>query len=242
MQYSIITVFALASIAAAAPAPRPVFNSTRNLNATSTQAVAIPLKSGLLPATTFTAPKVAVADDPAADSGADTSDYIKAALSGHNIHRANHSAPALTYNTQLAGYAAEVAASCNFAHDLSEGGGGYGQNIAAYASSDFTGFTQELLLEVAISDQWYNGEAPSFTYYGEATPDMSDFESWGHFSQMVWASTTGVGCATQLCAADTIFDGMESYFTVCNYEGAGNIDGIYNINVLEPLGQPTYAP
>lgn len=150
----------------------------------------------------------------------------------------------MTYNDQLAGYAATVAASCNFAHDLSEGGGGYGQNIAAYGSSDLTGFTDEIMLEVAISDQWYDGEVNYFLpeYYGEATPDMDNFEDWGHFSQIVWFSSTGVGCATQLCSPGTIFDDIESFFTVCNYEGAGNVGGLYGVNVLRPLGDPTYAP
>lgn len=39
----------------------------------------------------------------------------------------------------------------------------------------------------------YNGEMPSFTYYGEANPDFSTFESYGHFSQLVWAATQRVG-------------------------------------------------
>ncbi len=114
----------------------------------------------------------------------------------------------------------------------------------------------------AITDMWYNGELWQYpsSGYGEGTPDMSNFEGWGHYSQVVWASSTGVGCAAQYCAPGTMFDGMGAWFTVCNYSPpgkpylplclpkaflvadtclAGNMGGEYGKNVLPPLGNPT---
>jgi len=252
MRPSTIAAIAFANIAAAAPQGASLLlNPFGGRHTTSTtRSVAAPTTtSSSRPIVVSTTTSVVVPTSASTSASSSVAlptptDYASTALYGHNIHRANHSAPALTYNNQLAGYAATVAASCVFAHDLSEGGGGYGQNIAAYGSSDFTGFTTSLMLEVAISDQWYDSEVNYFlpSYYGQPTPDMSNFEAWGHFSQIVWYSSTGVGCATQLCAANTIFDGFQSYFTVCNYEGAGNIGGLYGVNVLEPLGEATYAP
>lgn len=209
---------------------------------THSTSVVVPTSKVSTPVTSSAAASKSTATS--ATASAAGSDYTSQALSQHNIHRANHSAPALTYNTQLAGYAAQVAASCVFAHDLSEGGGGYGQNIAAYGSSDLTGFTPTVMLEVAISDQWYNGEVNLYlpSYYGKPTPDMTNFEAWGHFSQLVWKSSTGVGCATQLCPAGTIFPSYQSYYTVCNYQGAGNVGGLYGANVLPSLGEATYSP
>lgn len=168
----------------------------------------------------------------------------------HNIHRASHTGtPTVSYDTTLAGYAATVASSCVFAHSLSPGGGGYGQNIAAYGSSDSTLSSQlpRTFAARAITNSWYNGEFNAFlpSYYGEATPDISNFDNWGHFSQVVWKASTQVGCASHYCAAGTIFSTLGSWFTVCNYAGAGNVGGEYGDNIgtplapLAPLGQAT---
>lgn len=58
--------------------------------------------------------KVATPSAPAATP----SDLASTAVYHHNIHRTNNSAPAMTWGSTYAGYAATVAASCKFAHDL----------------------------------------------------------------------------------------------------------------------------
>jgi hypothetical protein len=79
------------------------------------------------------------------------------------------------------------------------------------------------MLADATTNMWYNGEVDLFlpSYYGEANPDFSNFDAWGHFSQLVWKSTTKIGCATQYCEAGTMYSGMSSWFTVCNYAAEG---------------------
>lgn len=58
--------------------------------------------------------------------------------------------------------------------------------------------------------------------YGQANPDMSLFEKWGHFSQIVWKGTEQVGCATVVCDSLGNVDSTEPLpFTVCNYSPAG---------------------
>lgn len=118
---------------------------------------------------------------------------------------------------------------------------GYGQNIAA-------GINPGEVVKV-VSNMWYDGEVAAYpTPYGTDSPDMSNFEVWGHYSQAVWAETESVGCFTSSCApagvdpTDCKSDGSPylenvlcgqnrpdhkyptpAYFTVCNYYPSGSI-------------------
>ena len=102
-------------------------------------------------------------------------------------------------------------------NDRSTGGGGYGQNIGAGASPDG--------VPALITNEMYNNEIGFFPLpYGQSQPSMSNFDSWGHFSQIVWQSTTSVGCATVDCSARGLANtgsGVSPWFTVCNYKPAG---------------------
>ena len=114
----------------------------------------------------------------------------------------------------MASIAAQIAASCVYAHETSTGGGGYGQNIGAGAAPAD--------IPAMITNEMYNDEIGFYPGYG-SEPDMSNFEKWGHYSQIVWKSTTAVGCATQYCPnglANTGGD-VSPYFTVCNYSPPG---------------------
>ncbi|EXJ93633.1 hypothetical protein A1O1_02025 [Capronia coronata CBS 617.96] len=161
-----------------------------------------------------------------------SSDYQQGILDSHNIHRRNATVSNLVWSDEMASIAAQIASSCVYAHDTSAGGGGYGQNIGAGAPpSD---------IPAMITDEMYNGEINYYPAYG-VEPDMSNFEKWGHYSQIVWKSTTSVGCATQYCPnglANT-GSGVSPYFTVCNYSPPGNFGGQYAVNVLQPQGLPT---
>ena len=92
-----------------------------------------------------------------------------------------------------------------------------------------------------INNEMYNDEIEYYpTPYG-IEPDMSNFEKWGHYSQIVWKSTTQVGCYTQYCSnglANT-GGGVSPYFTVCNYSPPGNFGGEYGANVGQPGDMPT---
>ncbi|KAK2809988.1 hypothetical protein FQN50_003402 [Emmonsiellopsis sp. PD_5] len=149
--------------------------------------------------------------------------YQSLVLKHHNIHRSNHSAPALTWSDELAKAAQVLAQRCVFDHDTSIGGGDYGQNIGYGFAPDSVG--------KLLTNMMYNDEAELFSsFYGMADPDMSQFKSWGHFTQMVWKDTKTVGCATYNCNNDI------NHFTVCNYGPPGNYPGEYAKNVLKPQG------
>ncbi|KAL9027082.1 MAG: hypothetical protein Q9196_004348 [Gyalolechia fulgens] len=186
-----------------------------------------------------------------ADNLDTTSDVYKAlVLEHHNIHRANHSADDLTWDDTLATYAEQSAKTCVWEHNMSPGGGGYGQNIAAgYAPND---------IAVILTNMFYNDEMMLFPGYGSDKVGMDNFHKWGHFSQMLWQPTKKVGCYTYTCspAGASPLDcnpssgqsylkgddmhcgngGINAIFTVCNYSPAGN-DGKYS-NVGAPLGKP----
>lgn len=157
----------------------------------------------------------------------DLSGYAAPILQQHNIHRANHSAPALVWDDNLASIANEIASSCVYAHNTAAGGGGYGQNIGAGTPADE--------VDKMITNAMYNDEIEDYPGYG-GEPDMGAFEKWGHFSQIVWKSTTKVGCATVDCANLANFG--KGAFTVCNYSPPGNFGGQYGANVLAPQGAP----
>lgn len=158
--------------------------------------------------------------------------YQNTVIKHHNIHRANHSAPALVWDSQLAAIAQSIAQSCVYAHNVKEGGGGYGQNIAAGVSADNVGSV--------ITSLFYNNECGLYDgQYGKANPNMQLFEKFGHFTQIVWKNTQSVGCATVDCSGRGLANtggGISPYFTVCNYKGPGNYAGQYGTNVSPPLG------
>ncbi|KAI1309598.1 CAP domain-containing protein [Xylaria venustula] len=193
------------------------------------------------PTTTAQSTTSTVASTPAqaSDSASEGDSFESVAVYHHNIHRSNHSSPEVTWNSEIAGYAAITAATCKFAHDMSEGNGGYGQNIALWGVSSGA---EELgaagAVKMATTNMWYDGEFNSFlpSYYGQATPDMSNFEAWGHLSQLVWAGTTSIGCHAQFCPKGTAYSNLDSWFTVCNYSPPGNVGGAYGTNINRPKG------
>ena len=67
-------------------------------------------------------PEPVVVESPAAppqqEPQAKPTDMKSMSVVAHNIHRSNHSAPAVEWNDRIAGYAANSAASCKFAHDM----------------------------------------------------------------------------------------------------------------------------
>ncbi|WP_295384135.1 CAP domain-containing protein [uncultured Thiodictyon sp.] len=71
---------------------------------------------------------------------------------------------------------------------------------------------------VQVADSW----AGERRFYRPATNDCAAGQACGHYTQMVWASTTQVGCAYRVCAND-------EQVWVCHYRPAGNI-----------IGQPPY--
>ncbi|KAI1417320.1 PR-1-like protein [Hypoxylon sp. FL1857] len=221
----------------AAPAPEPTAAQPSYVVVTETQGV--PQQSTTQQP--VAAPSPSSSSPPASQAPpTGSTDFISVAVQHHNQHRSNHSAPEVTWSDKLAGYAAITAATCKMQHDMAEGDGGYGQNLANWAQNVNAYQLGDVgALKMAITDFWYNGEFSNFRpeFYGQATPPMGNFESWGHWSQLVWKSSNQIGCASQFCEKGTMYDDMDAWYTVCNYGPQGNVGGQYGTNILKPLGK-----
>ncbi|KAH6855410.1 CAP domain-containing protein [Chaetomium sp. MPI-CAGE-AT-0009] len=188
-------------------------------------------------------PAPAPAPSPTKDETTKPSDYSSTAVYHHNVHRFNHSANALQWDDEIAGYAKTLAERCVFEHDTEIGGGGYGQNLAMWGSSENPeAFGATASVARATTNGWYNGELNDFpaSDYGKDSPNMANFKKWGHFTQVVWRETKKVGCHSHFCPPGTM-SGMGSWYTVCNYSPAGNMGGAYADNVKPPQGQSVFA-
>ncbi|KZW02713.1 hypothetical protein EXIGLDRAFT_419759 [Exidia glandulosa HHB12029] len=133
---------------------------------------------------------------------------IAAYLKGHNDERLKHGAAPLTFSEALASKAQQWANNCQFKHS---GGtlGPFGENLAAGTGA----------FSIQAGIQAWNDEAPD---YDPSNPQAS------HWTQVVWKSSTQVGCAVQVCSG--IFD-QPANFYVCEYSPAGNFIGRFPENV-----------
>ncbi|GAB7336025.1 hypothetical protein MBLNU13_g08845t1 [Cladosporium sp. NU13] len=188
------------------------------------------------PAETQPASSQAPASTPSAEKPTDYKGFVEY---HHNVHRANHSAPDLTWNDTLAATAEKIGKTCSYEHMMTMDGGGYGQNIAAGVKADN--------VSAVITELFYNGEERAYAdagNYGKSGSafDNSNFHVWGHMTQIVWTNTTSVGCATVDCSATGLANtggNVSPYFTVCNYYPPGNYEGEYANSVLAPRGDKT---
>lgn len=125
----VVTVTALPEAPSATYLPNSIMTSSTPLSSTTlttTQSASttITLKSSstteVKPVQTNNADKV---DGPASSvtqpiKAAAPTDFASTAVYHHNVHRENNSAPALEWDSTYAGYAAETAKKCKFAHDM----------------------------------------------------------------------------------------------------------------------------
>ncbi|KAJ7752807.1 PR-1-like protein [Mycena maculata] len=136
-------------------------------------------------------------------------------LYAHNIVRAAHGAQDLVWNMTLATQAQTWANTCQVQHsDGSLLDNPYGENIIA-ATGQFP--ISDAIHQFTLDESEYDPAAANPTYT--------------HFTQVVWKSTTQLGCAVAHC--EGIFDpslGMASYY-VCLYDPPGNVIGDAPANV-----------
>jgi pathogenesis-related protein 1 len=128
----------------------------------------------------------------------------------------------LTWNPIAAQVAEAWASGCSFNHnpnakseyDAMGGSGGLGENIAAGAP------TQTIAGAVG---SWTAEEM----YYDHATNTCSApaNASCGHYTQIVWSTTTTVGCAQVHCTTNSPFTKFTEWdYSVCDFSPPGNIN------------------
>lgn len=147
--------------------------------------------------------------------------WIDDMLNATNTYRALHSAPAVTWNSDLANAAYTNAAQYTWAHTSNDP---YGENIATGTYTDPSYYVY----------LWYSEESQ----YDYDNPGYSD--ATGHFTQLVWVSTTQIGCA--MVDADNNLG--YPYSMTCEYSPAGNIvnAGYFAANVKPLAAVSSAAP
>lgn len=139
-------------------------------------------------------------------SGIDTN-FAVSILDAHNTKRALHSAGELSWDKTLYEYAQNYADKYDCSGTLTHSGGQYGENLAVGYSSG-----------PSALDAWYN-EGNNYDYSAASVYD--------HFTQVVWKSTTKLGCAYTNCKAENW-----GLYVICSYDPAGNVVGEIAQNVL----------
>jgi len=134
----------------------------------------------------------------------------------HNTERAKRGANPLVWNEAAAAAAKTWASKCTWEH--SQGAvGKFGENLAMTTSSNTA--------DPAWAVNMWNAESAK---YDPSNPTFSS--ETGHWTQVVWKSTTGLGCAMVQCATITGL-GRGGTMAVCEYSPPGNMLGAFAQNV-----------
>ncbi|KAK9941737.1 hypothetical protein M0R45_007432 [Rubus argutus] len=133
---------------------------------------------------------------PLASSVADDSGFLKT----HNEARAEVGVPPLEWNETIAdfaqNYANERAEDCAMEHSM----GPYAENIAS--GKDMTG-------EAAV--KYWCTEKAEYDYNANKCTTPNEADGCYHYTQVVWRTTTQLGCARALCKNGDMF-------VTCNYD------------------------
>ena len=134
-------------------------------------------------------------------------------LAAHNAERAWARVAPLAWDNALglaaAAYARQMAFSGRFQHSNRKARPGTGENLWMGTRGVFS--PESMVGAWASEKRWFRpGVFPNVARRGS-------WQDVGHYTQMIWPTTTRVGCAI----AST---GRTDYL-VCRYSGKGNIDG-----------------
>ena len=153
------------------------------------------------------------------DSCPDGSDsgYLDGITAAHNDVRENAvpvPSPALEplcWSNTAAAVAQSWADNCTWQHN--PGRGFLGENI--FASSG-----NQLASAAATAVQLWAAEDADYNYAANSCSGVC-----GHYTQIVWRDTEGVGCGVKLCNSGSPFGGGTWTYVVCNYSPPGNYVG-----------------
>jgi pathogenesis-related protein 1 len=139
-------------------------------------------------------------------------------VDAHNRWRKTVGAPAIAYSTELAASAQEWANhlqhsnQCKMQH--SKPNGQYGENLYWASAIEWSNGKRELqqVSPKMVVDSW-GSEVSDYNYMSN---NCIKGKMCGHYTQVIWKSTTTVGCAIAVCE-----DSREQVW-VCQYQPPGN--------------------
>ncbi|MDP1824722.1 MAG: CAP domain-containing protein [Archangium sp.] len=149
------------------------------------------------------------------DAGPTLTAFQQGLLTAHDGVRANAmpvpspALPAMRWSPSAQALAEEWASRCNFMH---RDPNTLGENLSA-ATREFT--------PAEVVGLWA-GERVDYTY---ATDTCRLGKACGHYTQIVWRSSVGLGCAQQRCTTGNPLGSGAWFFFVCNYDPPGNYLG-----------------
>jgi pathogenesis-related protein 1 len=130
---------------------------------------------------------------------------IQATLDAHNQWRNKYGVPALVWDASLATdaqtWADQMASSGSFDHSQN----GHGENIFMSSAAS---------TPQAVVDSW-GSEEPN---YDIGSDTCAPGQECGHFTQLIWRTTTKVGCGRAT--------GPDGEYWCCDYDPPGNITGV----------------
>lgn len=129
----------------------------------------------------------------------------------------NPSLGVLRWNATLASGAQTWANNCNWSHSNAPG---VGENL--YAGATSSGFPANVERDSVTNTSGF-GWADEFPNYNYAANTCAGGQC-GHYTQVVWRTTTQVGCAWKQCTTGSPFQPPFTNWTlvVCQYSPAGN--------------------
>lgn len=147
--------------------------------------------------------------------GAGLTAWEQEVLDAHNRVRTNAmppptpALPAMRWSPSAATLAKDWAVRCDFNH---RDPNALGENLFA-STNERTATT--------VVDDWAS-ESASYSY---ASNSCALLRVCGHYTQLVWRSSVGLGCAQQRCTTGSPFGSGTWFLVVCNYDPPGNFAG-----------------
>jgi pathogenesis-related protein 1 len=131
----------------------------------------------------------------------------------HNAGRREKGLDNLTWDDDLAAIAAAWIAQCQGDGTLLNHNDGRSDNYPGYVGENIYAGTGAVLGTDAVAS-WLSEES-AYNYGSDSCSGVC-----GHYTQVVWDSTTKVGCAIGTCSNQQFPNTI-----VCDYSPGGNIDG-----------------
>jgi hypothetical protein len=159
-----------------------------------------------------------------------TSDQITEISNYINTYRAIHQSPPLTWDDSIASFSQQWSNTLLTGHIFQHSGNeSYGENLAYYEGYGTDVMT---LLKKAVHD-WYNEHA----LYDYNNPGFSS--GTGHFTCLVWKSSTRFGMGISIDTATTKVDVTMNTSPPGNYEGEFAINVLPSVSISISLPPPT---